>query len=613
MGLRNTQCLDRFVTVWGWVFDVLLIVINITDVVSDCLVAREFWINGHKQFFWLVIASLLLANVIYTIFGVEVVCRETLRWRHPRVLQYIVVFPFAQLMPVVNWAVEHIKPSSTQWAVLRRRTTSSTQWAVNLMQGSAGAVEEEAAAIAASSKIMERLDKALAVHLRTHLLFYVESLVEAIPQSICQLLAVTFLDSASPLQVFSLSLSMLSIISKGYVLSRSFSIPQMVWKFMLGAHDLFSLFYIFSTVISSRAPKQVHLVGSLYVDYFTAAWGVKVGVDVFMGLVAALIIFAWLIYEQRGNLCRCRTIGQGVLIVFFASLAAVPVIIAGEGLKLLWLNGLVTAFFEPRPRVYPPMAMLHSFVTRGDYTERMRYVAGRVCELEETEEHPAAWVGRMRRVLATSPFTTKELHRGIFTDAFSLRLPTNPRDRLLVVLITIGMTIYGIGQVYALLFPFLSFGINYDHQNLLQLFCFYATAGSFLIVLLLTPSTYWYVWFALETKYLLRVVSDTETLQRFIQDYHVPPHEFILRQMIPTKLLPTDIIRIVAGQLGPSDIDLSTLNIKQCQEIKERMIVPLTADDAAAVTIIRQSSGVVEDDGKEEVQFSRQLTDVEPD
>ena len=79
---RNKQeCLNTAVTVFGWSFDIAIILINLADVVSDCLVAAEFYRAGHTTFFWLVIASLLLANVIYTIFGVELMLRDKMSWR----------------------------------------------------------------------------------------------------------------------------------------------------------------------------------------------------------------------------------------------------------------------------------------------------------------------------------------------------------------------------------------------------------------------------------------------------------------------------------------------------------------------------------------------------
>ena len=376
-GKWKRECVDRLVTAWGWIFDALLILINLTDVVSDCLVAAQFYRDGHATFFWLIIASLLLANIIYTIYAVEVMCRDTRLWKTYRIIQYVVIFPFAQLAPTANWFREQFWPSSTS-------TSGVAGWNAGFLGGAGAAAEEEAEAIAASSKLMERLDKALAVHFRTHLLFYVESVVEAIPQSIVQLLAVTFLDTASPLQVFSLSLSLVSIISKGYVLSRAFAVGTMAFKFVLGAHDVFSLFYIVSTVISRSARPDVHLFGDVYIDYLSAAWLIKIGVNAFNATIAGIVALCVIASDElRYNSCSFKMIGKGLLMIGGAALVAVPGIIAAEGGKLLWINLLITSL-EPQTKTFPTMAMYFSFVNRGDYAERQRYVVSRFVDATTT-------------------------------------------------------------------------------------------------------------------------------------------------------------------------------------------------------------------------------------
>ena len=54
--------------------------------------------------------------------------------------------------------------------------------------------------------------------------------------------------------------------------------------------------------------------------------------------------------------------------------------------------------------------------------------------------------------------------------------------------------------MYSLVFPFVSFIMFFDRQNLLQKFCFYATAATTAFFFVLLPYSYQYVWFCLETK-----------------------------------------------------------------------------------------------------------------
>ncbi|CUG06503.1 transmembrane protein, putative, partial [Bodo saltans] len=105
-------CMEKAMTVWGWTFDAFLIIVNLTDVVSDCLIARQFWVDGHKTFFWLVIVSLAIASFIYTFVGVEYLLRERMHNKLPRVIQYPVMLILSQLVPVMNWLLELLMPQA---------------------------------------------------------------------------------------------------------------------------------------------------------------------------------------------------------------------------------------------------------------------------------------------------------------------------------------------------------------------------------------------------------------------------------------------------------------------------------------------------------------------
>jgi hypothetical protein len=59
----------------------------------------------------------------------------------------------------------------------------------------------------------------LSKKLRTHGGFLVESMVEAVPQSILQMVGLVLTDSISEVSLFSVCLSILSVASKGYVVS----------------------------------------------------------------------------------------------------------------------------------------------------------------------------------------------------------------------------------------------------------------------------------------------------------------------------------------------------------------------------------------------------------
>jgi hypothetical protein len=196
---------------------------------------------------------------------------------------------------------------------------------------------------------------------------------------------------------------------------------------------------------------------------------------------------------------------------------------------------------------------------------------------------------------------------------------------------TAGTLVYALGQLFSLVFPFVSFGLFYSRQNLLQTFCFYATAASALLVLLLLPSAYQYAWFCLEVRFFrFRNWFDVFNISKAIQEYHVPPQQYLLRMMIPAELLPTDVVGVIASLLPPNALDLADLSIQQCRDIKERMLDPTgvpDSDEQAAVFIRQHSSEVANENigvqpasgsgpayvgyGSTNSLGSRQISDVE--
>eukprot|EP00662_Eupelagonemidae_sp_cell21_P044431 gene44431-41946_t len=57
----------------------------------------------------------------------------------------------------------------------------------------------------------------------------------------------------------SIVISVLSIVSKAYVVSVSFDLAAFCAKFLLIAYDIFSLFYVFSSLLSRDAPQEVDM------------------------------------------------------------------------------------------------------------------------------------------------------------------------------------------------------------------------------------------------------------------------------------------------------------------------------------------------------------------
>lgn len=628
---QTRACMEKAITAWGWTFDVFLIAVNITDVISDCLIARQFWVDGHKTFFWLVLASLIIASLIYAFVGVEYLLRERMHNTWHRAVQYPIMLVFSQLVPVLNWFIELKQPQSgsseeERWTSTFGRSEFTTAVAA-----------EEIGSMQSSAHIMQRLDVALVNHLRSHALFYVESIVEAIPQSIVQLLAVSFLGEASALQVFSLALSMVSIMSKGYVLSRSFAVPEIAFKFFLGCHDLFSLFYAFATILSNMSSPDVSLGGGVSVDYLSFVWLVKIlALWGYAALVAAVlgVIVAKETFT-RGS-CEWRLFGHIVGGFFLGLLGVGPAVIAIEGSKLLWFNAIITDA-EPQSNIHPLMSLWYGFcnsaATVREFYNRFRYISLRVIDHRYSEEARQSQITMFRRrrttnakqhrrrendgpvsplgptttqpenvwadrraqplrklsdtapkfvrdsipALTETPFHPWRLVKDLHAENLKSRLvsPTSWKDQFAVGVGMIALLLYGIGQLYSLAFPFLHFGINHGHQNLLQCFCFYGTAATFFVLVCFAPRVVRYCLFLAMSYNLSRSAltsRDSAKIERFIEDYFIPqPAHFIAKEIDPA-LLPSDLVGVVASFLRRDDLDLRDITIEDCNAVAAKMM-----------------------------------------
>ena len=81
-------------------------------------------------------------------------------------------------------------------------------------------------------------------------------------------------------QVASMSLSMLSVVSKVHVVAHSFDLGVFVFRLALPIFDLFSFFYLCATILEPGSGQDVVFPGTSHrVSYLTAAWMVKLAVD----------------------------------------------------------------------------------------------------------------------------------------------------------------------------------------------------------------------------------------------------------------------------------------------------------------------------------------------
>ena len=605
-GGSHSRCCDNLITAWGWLFDLFTVTVSLSDVISDIVVAVQFFQAGEHVWFGLVIASLCVASIVYTIFFVEevrrrwpdtwTVCGTPIRNVH-RVLVYPIVLIGAQVMPVICWVLETIR--------MRGSDTASRVGAVALADyhlGYRSAVGREAVDDAkASAQLMGRLHAALTHYMKAHGMFLIETVVEAIPQIVIQLLAVTFLGHATTAQVVSMSLSLLSVVSKAHVVAHSFDLGVFVFRMALPAFDLFSFFYLCATILEPGSGQDVVFPGTSHrVSYLTAVWMVKLAVVIGYGVLSAIvggIALAVMQIHDNFDDISWRDVLFSILCVLGCVLVFGPAVIVAEGCKLTWLTWFL-ATAEPVQR--PTSTLLFPFVRGGNRHERFRHLTYMWLRSTLEQSRPPRFsFAATRRIpkreggtkfyqslLAGPPeqFDSRQLRCFYQHEVSSFRgapfeVPSIECCGFVGAWVGIGM--YVISCLFNIAYPFVNAGLTWERQTPLQLMCLAPMMAALAIALPLVPRAWWYHEFCRDATVIATATADKALM--WIEAYYHPPPELVLADCVPETAIPLDVVAShLSAWVSAFDVGVAGLSAAECQRIRQeramvRMLVPSTA------------------------------------
>ena len=390
----------------------------------------------------------------------------------------------------------------------------------------------------------------------------------------------------------------------------------MVQKVLFAAHDVFSLFYIFSTILSSDRPQEVRLFGTdLYVSHMSYVWLIAVAVT--FGLTAIVLFYHWALRVADfmcSYRCSSRTlvrIGQLPLGLLYC----IPATIAALAVQLIWV-GVLIGCFEPSPRQYPAVGRLYSFINYNDgleWNERVKFMVMKYVASQEANPHvhPMTWSGAekleairvsIKECAQEKPFRARTfIYNVTIKHYFGCPSRKEVKEQVARVMGTIATTAYVVLQVFTFTFPFISFGMHFQQQNLLQQFCFVALCIPMALSLLLVPETVRYIAFLLEVRPLIWTWDQTlmNRIMLFIAEYHIPPQQAIVVLSIPQHLLPLDVAEHLSGFFGQDAVNTADLSVEECRRYKAgwNARVPVDDDNAMrnnAAVVSRDEDNVVE-------------------
>eukprot|EP00656_Telonema_subtile_P004229 TRINITY_DN1191_c0_g1_i3.p1 TRINITY_DN1191_c0_g1~~TRINITY_DN1191_c0_g1_i3.p1 ORF type:complete len:370 (-),score=56.38 TRINITY_DN1191_c0_g1_i3:72-1181(-) len=200
--------------------DMLTVGFAVFDIIMDVWIAYTYYCDGRTGFLKLGLGLLGIAQISYAFLFVVVFCsggQSTLQG----IFWFFVVLPFGQLVPLFVYA----ESLDFEWldAKLRSLGLSSSQTPRRCHT-------EDLMMYKIRCKVV------------SHIGFLVEACVEAVPQSVLQLVAMQHAGEANALSVLSIMLSISCLASKGYVASFSIHFRTFVFGAMCVAADVLNMF-----------------------------------------------------------------------------------------------------------------------------------------------------------------------------------------------------------------------------------------------------------------------------------------------------------------------------------------------------------------------------------
>lgn len=252
------------------------------------------------------------------------------------------VFPFAQLVPFVCWIASY----NWEW----------TKTALGFF-GLSHSPDY-------NSNIKDPFRAYLMKKLKVHGGFLIESFVESIPQSILQMIGLVVNRDTGLLEVVSLAISLVSVGSRGLLLSYSLSRVVFVFNFVAFIADLFGFFCIISWLflpdtgssffIVDFLPPVPNLVGVVYIVGF-----------VIVGIILAISLLVALGVSVKDELEESwvKAIGYAILLFVFGSIVFLPVLVLCQGFIFAFFPVMLFDAIDGRhARAAPSYWKLHDFL-----------------------------------------------------------------------------------------------------------------------------------------------------------------------------------------------------------------------------------------------------------
>lgn len=254
---KITNCCKSFGNAF---FDILTVLITIGDITTDIWVIYLFYIDQRMPFFIIAVVILSLAQCAYAFaFVFRYTNRNTNNTYQSLFLRFGLGFILGPIVSFLIYFTDDHQSCLSRF-IRRHAILNDNFYIDNTMD-----VSPRLSAI--NQWMMQKLSM--------HLGFFIESIVEAFPQALLQMVAIVYYREATYVSIVSILLSMLSVMSKSMIFSQGIEWKTYVFTWLCIVTDFYGLFFVISWVfyISNTEMNIVFLnfftmIGELYVWKF---------------------------------------------------------------------------------------------------------------------------------------------------------------------------------------------------------------------------------------------------------------------------------------------------------------------------------------------------------
>eukprot|EP01083_Nonionella_stella_P283467 964925_1 len=247
-----------------FLYDASICAFSVIDIFCDVYVTIQFYRKGHLIFFWISIFILFLAQISYTLlacFSLEPVpdphatgSWQERQWKRQKkyIQLFIIILPFGQLVPLYLMIANAFPDTFDKFYAYMGYRNLLHQMKQNLFQVQQTTKSKHR--IKRRAARTQTQEDPLSLYIRhkmmSHLGFCIESLIEAVPQSILQMVFLIMYssnsESVSLINFISIIMSMIVVTSKGTILSYSIYRSAAIFNFLCFAIDIFGIFCVVS-------------------------------------------------------------------------------------------------------------------------------------------------------------------------------------------------------------------------------------------------------------------------------------------------------------------------------------------------------------------------------